>query len=123
MVNEFVIAFTVGKTVCRKPLAEPIPEDIAIWSQSIYSPRRCAMVRDYILATFSRFSWYTLPASAKSMEFSELYVDCIRQARRWQQRGRAYLLQPLLTTGWQSLEDVLERPIPATDIPTPTCLG
>lgn len=88
------------------------------------SPRRTGVARDFILAIMPQYAFYKVPADAKSMSFSQLFVDC------YQQLGDLSPLSPLLacrqvgTSGpWASEPSVLDYSCPAQDIPEPFFLA
>jgi hypothetical protein len=72
--------------------------------------------RDFILALFIQYKWYTIPRSAKDMTFSALFCDAYEQAA-----DAGFAWEPLLPGGM--LDGSWEGLTPFSDIPTPGHLG
>ena len=63
------------------------------FATSTTSRRRTVMPRDFILAIMPQFSFYIVPEGAKSMTFTQLFVDCFDQLKA---TGTDFRLAPLV---------------------------
>ena len=84
------------------------------------SSRRASRPSDYVLAMFPQFSWYSVPANVKDMDFGRLFYDCYQQSRE-QGRGFSALLIGGMTTPVSVEGD--EAWNAGLHVPEPTCLG
>ncbi|OBU01592.1 hypothetical protein VE01_00564 [Pseudogymnoascus verrucosus] len=123
--GEFARAFMTCHVPISRPAGPAMPEHPSssnnLWYQmNINSIRATGKPRDFILAVMVQYSWYHVPAQAGSMPFSELFLDCHRQAH---EAGFGFNSKLLEMTGIPQEAGSGSHWVPAKDIPTPTCLG
>lgn len=108
---DFVRAFFSCGTVSRSSRAahRPFLPDRWEFTMQLWSTHRTSKARDFVLAVMPQYSFYSLPAQARSMTFPELFADCFAQLE-------AKTAEPL----WLAPGIPLELGI---GVPTPACLG
>ena len=106
-------------SVSRSPRREvefPLLQELHLEATST---RRTSKSRDFILAIMPQFKFYTLPEKAREMDFSSLFLDCVRQLEA---SGPTGSFAPLVTDyRINFLENTQERK--QMEVPEPTCLG
>jgi hypothetical protein len=122
--GEFARAFMACDGPVSRPAGHAMPEHPSssdnLWYQmNMNSIRATGKPRDFVLAVMVQYSWYHVPAQAGSMTFSELFLDCHRQAH---EAGFGFNSKLLEMTDIPQ-EAGGSRWVPSEDIPTPTCLG
>jgi hypothetical protein len=143
----FIRGYFTNGTVRRQGLnirvSHPFPE-LHTFYRHIFSTRRTSKSRDFILATMPQYSFYHVPPNAKSMNFGDLFKDCVYQLWR-----AGFPVQPIvprhhiMTLELSSPEyqirleededvafpdgrdEILQKfPLPdIADVPEPACLG
>ncbi|KAF2135515.1 uncharacterized protein K452DRAFT_323020 [Aplosporella prunicola CBS 121167] len=86
------------------------------------SPRATTRVRDYFLATMTRFDWYHVPVSVAKMGFNDLFLDLYEQSWR-AGHGFGPKILASMTTGKDFSGDPNKAWGPSPDQPIPCCLG
>jgi hypothetical protein len=121
----------------------PFPEQHTFY-RHIFSTRRTSKSRDFILATMPQYSFYHVPPNARSMNFGDLFKDCVYQLWRAGFPMQPIVPRPYVKTlelsspeyqiRYEADEDVafpdgrdetLQKfPLPDIhDVPEPACLG
>jgi Heterokaryon incompatibility protein (HET) len=122
-VNSFALAFLFEGTVSRSSrsgntnLLMAEESKFKFWFSN--SSRTTTDPKDFILAIFSRYNWYSRPVSMNEMSFAQLFVDCYRQAKRSGQGFSAKFLHSMTSKPYGSSDDWF----PSLDVPTPATLG
>ena len=116
--HHFLSAFFNNQSVTRRAAPrrqaeKPRPQDILV---HLTSTRHTSKPRDFVLAIFPQFEFYQVPPNARSMTFSQLFIDCCRQLRGIDNR-----IARLLIRSSNLLDGRIETY--QIDIPEPTCLG
>ncbi|KFZ00933.1 hypothetical protein V501_10345 [Pseudogymnoascus sp. VKM F-4519 (FW-2642)] len=126
--KEFMRAMLNNGTVTRS--SEPVPEGKASVFHtlvgSLTSSRETTKARDFVLALFPSYSWYTIPPNVRDMKFGELWVDCVTQFQTFHEEPFLNLsVKPKLTLGVLGHTELSaeESQKPSADIPYPRCLG
>ena len=86
-IGAFFKAYVCNSTISPPKRSQNINEAVdpfAIGTHSAekLSRRKATKSRDYIIATMSHFPWYTPPAHAEHMDFSQLFADLATQSSK-----------------------------------------